>query len=96
MLEKWDRSMMEKDSLWARDLKKYAILCLFYSSTMYFHEFQDIFVNFRFIRATKRANMLEKWDRSMTEKDSLWARVLKKYAFFIYFFYSLTKYFHEF
>ena len=86
MPEKWDRSMMEKDSLWARVLKEYAILCLFYSSTMYFHEFQSIFVNFRFIRATKRANMLEKWDRSMTEKDGLWARVLKKYAILCFIF----------
>ena len=27
----------------------FAYLCLFYSSTKYFHEFQSIFINFRFI-----------------------------------------------
>ena len=57
MLEKWDRLMTEKDSLWARVLKKYAILCLFYSSTKYFHEFQSIFVNFRFIRSNRKSQL---------------------------------------
>ena len=55
MFKKWDRLMTEKDSLWARVFKKYAILCLFYSLTKYFHEFQSIFINFFFIRSNKKS-----------------------------------------